>query len=104
MLHVLDLHEHRFVRGRHPHAHRAQVALDAARHDRLFLALLRPLEELLAEQVVHRGVGAAAGGAGKRDGLGAGAVAAHEQLRARPDERQLGRAHEVAVAGGEGRA
>ena len=52
-----------------------------------FLALV---QELLAEVVVHRRVGAAARRAGERDRLRARAVAAHEQLGAGADERASG--------------
>jgi hypothetical protein len=101
VLDVVDLHEHGVVRRGHPQAHRRERALDAAGHDRLLLAVLGTVQELLAEVVVHRGVRAASRGAGQRDGLGALAVAAHEQLRARADERGLRRAHAPAVAGRE---
>ena len=103
MLHVLHLHHDGLLSRRHPHAHGSQHALDPARHDRLLLAVLRALQQLLGQVAVHRRVGAAAAGAGERDGLRALAVAAHQELRARPDERGLGRAGQVAVAGGEGR-
>jgi len=53
VLHVLHLHEHRLIRGGHPHAHRAEHALDPARDDRLLLALLGAVQELLAQQVVQ---------------------------------------------------
>ena len=45
------------------------------------------LQQLLAEVVVDRGVGRAARRAGQRDGRGALALAAHEQLRPGGDER-----------------
>ena len=59
-------------------------------------------QQLLAEVVVHGRVGAAAGGAGERHRLGAGAVAAHQQLGARADEGELGGADAPAEAGREG--
>ena len=75
-----------------------------SRHDRLLGPVLGALQQLLAEVVVHRRVGAAAGGAGQRHGLGAGAVAAHQQLGAGAHERALRAADAVAVAVGERRA
>ena len=58
-------------------------------------------QELLAEVVVDRRVGAAAGGAGQRDGRGDAAAAAHEQLRAGAHEGGLGGADAEAEAGAE---
>ena len=84
-----------------PEAHRVERALDAPRHDRLLLALLGAARELLAQVVVDRGVGAAAGGPGQRHALGPRALAAHQQLRARSQEGQLRRADAEAVAGRE---
>ena len=59
------------------------------------------LSELLAEVVVDRRVGAAPRRAGQRHRLRARAVAAHEQLGAGTEERQLRRADAEAVAGRE---
>src|SRR5436305_358748 len=84
VLDVLDLDEDGRVGGRHPDAHRPERPLDSAGDDLLLLAFLRAVQELLAEVVVDGRVGAAARGAGKRNGLRAGAVAAYQQLRARP--------------------
>ena len=69
-----------------------------------FLPVLRALQQLLAEVVVHRWVSAAARGARERHGLRAGPVAAHEQLRAGAHEGQLRGAHAPAATGGEGHA
>ena len=63
-----------------PHGVRAQRAGDPARDDGLLLAVLLGLQQLLAEVVVDRRVGGAARRAGQRDGRGALALAAHEQL------------------------
>ena len=60
--------------------------------------LLAP-HQLLPEVIVDRGVGAAPGRAGERDGRDAGAAAADEQLRAGADERRLGRTGAEAEAG-----
>ena len=49
--------------------------------DRLLLAVLLGAQQLLAEVVVDRRVGRAAGRAGERDGRGAQALAADQQLR-----------------------
>ena len=67
----------------------------------VLLAVLRALHQLLAEVVVDRRVGAAAGRAGERDAGGAGAAAADQELRAGAEERRLGRADAEAEAGRE---
>src|SRR5947209_3826953 len=73
-------------------------ASDPARDDRLLLAVLLAVHQLLAEMRVDGRIGAAPARAGERDCLDALALAAHKQLRARAQERQLGRSDEVAVA------
>ena len=69
------------------------------RDDLLLLAVLLRAHQLLAEVVVDRRVGGAAGRAGERDGRGAQALAAHEQLRRRGDERGVAAARAEHVAG-----
>jgi hypothetical protein len=101
LLHVLHLDQHRVVRAGHPDADRLQRALDAARHDRLLLTVLDAAQQLLAEVIVHRRVGAAARRARERHGLGAGAVAAHQQFGAGSHEGQVRRADAPAEAGRE---
>ena len=83
------------VGGGDPDGVRAQRAGDAADDDRLLLAVLVGAQQLLAEVVVDGGIGGAAGGAGQRDGLGAVAVAADQQLGRGGDEGR------VAAAGAE---
>ena len=65
----------------------AQGRSDAAGDDRVFRAVLGRAQQLLAEVVIDGRVGRAADRAGKGNGLGAGAVAADEQLGRRGDER-----------------
>ena len=57
--------------------------------DRVLAAVLVAAQQLLAEVVVDRGVGAAPGRAGEGDGRDAGARAAHQQLGAGADEGRL---------------
>jgi hypothetical protein len=102
VLDVLHLDQHRLFRGGDPHAHRFERPLDTPLDDRLLLAVLDAVQQLLAQVVVDGGVGAAPGGPRQRHRLGARAVAAHEQLGAGPHERQLGGADAPAEAGREG--
>ena len=95
VLDVRDLDQRRLVGRGDPDGVRAQRAGDAADDDRLLLAVLVAAQQLLAEVVVDGGIGGAAGGAGERDGLGALAVAADQQLGRGGDERR------VAAAGAE---
>ena len=95
VLDVGDLDQRGFVGGGDPDRVRAQRAGDPADDDRLLLAVLVGAQELLPEVIVDGRVRAAAGGAGERDGLGAVAVAADQQLGRRGDERG------VAAAGAE---
>ena len=97
----MDLDECRLARSGHPEAHRVEGALDAARDDVLLLAVLGAAQQLLAQVVVHAGVGAAARGARQRHALGALAVTPDQQLGARADEGQIGCADAPAVAGRE---
>ena len=87
-----------------PDGVRAQRAGDPADDDRLLLAVLVGAQQLLAEVVVDGGIGGAAGGAGERDGLGAGAVAADQQLRRGGDEGRVAAAGAEDVTGVEARA
>ena len=87
MLAIRD--ELRLGRGGDPDGVRAQRALDPPRDDRVLLAVARVAQQLLAEVVVDRGVGAAAGRAGERERAHALALAAHEQLGARGDQRRI---------------
>ena len=64
-------------------------------------AVLVAAQQLLAEVVVDRRVGAAPGRAGERDGRDAGARAPHQQLRAGADEGRLRRPAAEAEAGRE---
>ena len=64
-----------------PDRDRGEPALDPPGDDRVLVAVLGAVQELLAEVVVDGGVGAAAGRAGEGDGRGDGAAAADEQLR-----------------------
>ena len=63
-------------------------ARDPPRDDRVLLAVLLAAQQLLAQVVVDRRVGAAPDRAGERDGAGALALAADEQLRAGGHERR----------------
>ena len=88
----------RLVGRGHPQAHRRQRALDAPGHDGLLLAVLGGSQQLLAEVVVHRRVGAAARGAGQRHGLARAPSRRTSSSGARADEGELRRAHAVAVS------
>ena len=98
MLDVLDLDESRLVGGGDPEAHGRQRSLDARADDRLLLALLRAVQQLLPEVVVDRGVRGAARRTRQRHSLRPGAIAPNEQLRRRADERPVAGAHAVREA------
>ena len=95
---------HRLRRPLDPDRDRRQAALDPLRDDRVLGAVLGAVEELLAEVVVDRRVGAASRRSGERHRRGDGAAAANEELGAGADERRLGRADAEAEAGAEGLA
>ena len=78
-----------------------QRAGDAAHDDRVLLAVLVALEQLLAEVLVDRRIGAPPRGAGERDGGRPLAVPAHQQLGAGRDERAVAAADREHVAGRE---
>jgi hypothetical protein len=98
VLDVRDGDEHGLGRGGDEDGVRGQRALDAPRDDRVLLAVLGRLEQLLAEVGVDGGVGAAARRAGQGHRARPQPVAAHEQLGAGGDERR------VAAAGAEDEA
>ena len=72
VLDVRDADDRGLVGRGDPDGVGSQGAGDPADDDLLLLAVLGGAHELLAEVVVDGGVGGAAGGAGQRDGLGAG--------------------------------
>ena len=89
---VLDIghpHDRGLVRRRHPDTQRAQRARDAAADDRLLLAVLGRLQQLLAEVRVDRGIGGPARRSGERDRRRPQALAPHQQLRRGADERRV---------------
>ena len=101
MLDVGDL-DHLRLGGRlDPDRVRAQGADDALGDDPLLTAVLVAAQQLLAEVVVDRRVGAAPDRAGQGHARDARPRAAHEQLRAGAEEGRLGRAAAEAEAGGE---
>ena len=101
VLDVGDLHQARLGRRLHPDRLTAERALDPPDHDLVLATVLRGAQELLAEVIVDRGVGAAPSGAGQRHRRRARPGAPHEQLRAGAEERRLGRAAAKAEAGRE---
>ena len=98
VLDVGDAHDRGLLLGLDPDRVRPQRARDAAGDDLVLLADLGAVQHLLAEVVVHRGVGAAPRRAGQRDGRGDRAPAADQQLRAGADEGGLGGADAEAEA------
>ncbi len=79
----------------------AQRALDPPDDDLVLAAVLGGAQELLAEVIVDRGVGAAPGRAGERHRRRPRPATPHEQLRAGAEERGLRRAAAKAEAGRE---
>src|SRR5689334_10781967 len=80
---------------------RAQGADDPLGDDPLLTTVLVAAQQLLAEVVVDRGVGAAPSRTGKGDRRSAGTGAAYEELRAGADESGLRRPAAEAEAGRE---
>ena len=77
----------RLLGGGHPHASAGAATRSIVRTTIACSSRsLSAAQQLLAEVVVDRRVGAAARRAGERDRADALALAAHEQLRARSDE------------------
>ena len=90
------------VGGGGPEADRLEGPLDPPRHDRLLLALLGAVGELLAEMVVHRRVGAATSRARRAPPYCARAPSRrNEELGARAQEGKLRRPDTPAETGGE---
>src|SRR6185295_18997215 len=91
----------RLPRRLDPDRERTELADDLLDEDPVLAAVLVAAQQLLAEVVVDRGVGAAPGRAGQRDGGSAGAGAADQELWAGREERRLRRPTAEAEAGGE---
>ena len=91
----------RLLRRLDPYRVRTELADDLLGDDPVLAAVLVAAQQLLAEVVVDRGVGAAPGRPGEGDGGSAGAGAADQQLGAGADERRLRRSAAEAEAGGE---
>ena len=89
VLDVGDLDQARLGRGLDPDRMGAQPADDPPGDDLVLGAVLGALQQLLADVVVDRGVGAAPRRAGQGDRRGARPRAANQQLRAGADEGPL---------------
>ena len=93
VLDVRDLHERRLRGGGHPHGVRGEHPRDPAGDDRVLLTVLLASEQLLAEVVIDRRIGAAPGRAGERDRARALPVSADEELRTGGEEHRVATSH-----------